>query len=224
MTTVAIMQPYFFPYAGYYRLLAVADIFVILDCVQFPRRGWVHRNRFSGQDNVLKWLTVPIQKSSYHSPISSLSFAVNAHETFKKRISTFPTLSNVLDDKNNLSSTVLNIQGSLVDYLERTLLHTSTLLGYTPKIYRSSHLKISAKKKGQARIEAIAQEFQATRYINLEGGINYYQPDSFQNLGITLAIFSPYKGDKISILERLINQETSTIKNEINQNLHFIEL
>ncbi|WP_417454250.1 WbqC family protein [Kiloniella sp.] len=223
MTTVAIMQPYFFPYAGYYRLFALADIFVILDCVQFPRRGWVHRNKFSCQDRSLKWLTVPLQKASYNSPISSLNFAENAHETFQKRIATFPNLSESLNDKNDFSSIVLNFQGTYVDYLERTLRHTTTKLGYEPKIYRSSQLNISHEKKGQARIEAIAQEFEATKYINLEGGINYYQPNSFQNLGITLAVFTPYKGKKISILERLLNNETSAITKEIKQNLDLLE-
>jgi hypothetical protein len=45
ISTVAIMQPYFIPYAGYFRLFAATDLFVIYDCVQFARRGWVHRNR-----------------------------------------------------------------------------------------------------------------------------------------------------------------------------------
>jgi hypothetical protein len=43
--TIAVMQPYFIPYAGYFRLFAASDLFVIYDCVQFPRRGWVQRNR-----------------------------------------------------------------------------------------------------------------------------------------------------------------------------------
>jgi hypothetical protein len=46
MATVAVMQPYFMPYAGYFRLFCAADVFVMFDCVQFRRRGWVHRNRF----------------------------------------------------------------------------------------------------------------------------------------------------------------------------------
>jgi hypothetical protein len=45
MTTVSIMQPYFLPFAEYFRLFAASDVFVLLDDVQFPRRGWVHRNR-----------------------------------------------------------------------------------------------------------------------------------------------------------------------------------
>jgi hypothetical protein len=45
MTTVAVMQPYFLPYPGYFRLFAAADQVALFDCVQFPRRGWVHRSR-----------------------------------------------------------------------------------------------------------------------------------------------------------------------------------
>ena len=44
------MQPYFVPYAGYFRLFAASDLFVIYDCVQFPRRGWVHRNKMFAAD------------------------------------------------------------------------------------------------------------------------------------------------------------------------------
>jgi hypothetical protein len=48
MSRIAVMQPYFFPYAGYFRLLQAADHFVLLDCVQFPRRGRVHRTQVPG--------------------------------------------------------------------------------------------------------------------------------------------------------------------------------
>ena len=42
---IAIMQPYFFPYIGYFNLINMTDIFVFLDNVQFNRRGWIHRNK-----------------------------------------------------------------------------------------------------------------------------------------------------------------------------------
>ena len=45
LTTIAVMQPCFVPYAGYVRLFAASDLLVVFDCVPFPRRGWVHRNR-----------------------------------------------------------------------------------------------------------------------------------------------------------------------------------
>lgn len=45
MKRVAIMQPYFLPYLGYFQLMAAVDVFVLFDNVQFIRRGHIHRNR-----------------------------------------------------------------------------------------------------------------------------------------------------------------------------------
>lgn len=54
----SVMQPYYYPYAGYFRLFAAVDLFVILDCVQFNRRGRVHRYQKGN-----KWVTLPIKKT-----------------------------------------------------------------------------------------------------------------------------------------------------------------
>ena len=58
MNTVAVMQPMWAPYAGYFRLFVAADVFVYFDDVQFPRRGWVHRYKQDG-----KWVTLPVAKA-----------------------------------------------------------------------------------------------------------------------------------------------------------------
>ena len=76
--TVAVMQPYFFPYAGYFRLLAAADVFVIYDCVQFPRRGRVHRCEVTGLSGETQWLTLPLAHQPRDVLIRDLAFAVNA--------------------------------------------------------------------------------------------------------------------------------------------------
>lgn len=59
---IAIMQPYYYPYAGYFRLFAASDLFVIYDCVQWNRRGRVHRREVKG-----KWETLPILKTDRES-------------------------------------------------------------------------------------------------------------------------------------------------------------
>ena len=74
MTVVAVMQPYFMPYAGYFRLFAAADLVAIFDCVQFPRRGWVHRNRLPGRNGETQWLTLPLQKATTGTQINNLKF------------------------------------------------------------------------------------------------------------------------------------------------------
>jgi hypothetical protein len=84
--TVAIMQPYFFPYAGYFRLFAASDLFVIYDCVQFPRRGWVHRNRLVHVSGAERWLTLPIEKAPQSVLIRDLRFQPNAAQILADRL------------------------------------------------------------------------------------------------------------------------------------------
>lgn len=55
---IAINQPYYYPYSGYFRLIAATDLFVIYDCCQWNRRGRVHRYQKGS-----KWVTLPIKKT-----------------------------------------------------------------------------------------------------------------------------------------------------------------
>ena len=85
-STIAIMQPYFIPYAGYFRLFAASDLFVIYDCVQFPRQGWVHRNRLVDTSGKERWLTLPLAKAPQQVLIRDLRFAPNAESEFLDRL------------------------------------------------------------------------------------------------------------------------------------------
>jgi hypothetical protein len=60
---VAIMQPYFFPYIGYFTLIKHTDRFILFDTVQFIRHGWIERNRILKQDSGWLYIQVPIKKS-----------------------------------------------------------------------------------------------------------------------------------------------------------------
>ena len=60
---IAIMQPYFIPYAGYFRLFQSVDLFVVYDCIQFARRGYVHRNQLPNFTDELSWITLPLAKA-----------------------------------------------------------------------------------------------------------------------------------------------------------------
>src|SRR6188474_1146913 len=92
-TTVAIMQPYFIPYAGYFRLFAASDLFVIYDCVQFPRRGWVHRNQMLGPDGQECWLTLPLARMARDVRIRDLSFSADAGAILQERMRRIPLLA-----------------------------------------------------------------------------------------------------------------------------------
>src|SRR5215207_8721062 len=91
--TVAIMQPYFIPYAGYFRLFAASDLFVIYDCVQFPRRGWVHRNRLPDATGQESWLTLPLAKAPRDVRIRDLRFSADADQILADRMRRIPLLA-----------------------------------------------------------------------------------------------------------------------------------
>ena len=91
--TIAIMQPYFLPYTGYFRLFAASDLFVIYDCVQFPKGGWVHRNRLLDNAGVERWLTLPLKKAPHDVLIRDLQFAPNADQLLADRLRRFPLVA-----------------------------------------------------------------------------------------------------------------------------------
>ena len=68
---LAIMQPYFLPYIGYFQLMAAVDKFVLLDDVNFINRGWINRNRIAVNDEPY-WITIPLAKASQNRLINEL--------------------------------------------------------------------------------------------------------------------------------------------------------
>ena len=57
---VAIHQPHYLPWLGYFAKWASADLFVFLDTVQYEKNGWQNRNRIKAPDGP-RWLTVPVK-------------------------------------------------------------------------------------------------------------------------------------------------------------------
>jgi hypothetical protein len=64
----AIMQPYFFPYIGYFQLMHAVDVFVFHDDVQYIKSGWINRNRILVNEGPT-WFTLSVESASYALPI-----------------------------------------------------------------------------------------------------------------------------------------------------------
>lgn len=212
--TVAIMQPYFMPYAGYFRLFQASDLFVIYDCVQFPRRGWVHRNRLVDTRGVARWLTLPLAKASRDVLIRDLEFLPDAGELLAERLRPFPLATEDRDAQEILVE-MQNVTGSPVSYLERLLEHVARYLALPWKVMRSSSLEISPALRGQDRILEIARRLGATDYVNAPGGTDLYDADAFAEAGIQLRFLAPYSGPSCSILSRIVGEQRKELANDI---------
>lgn len=208
MRTVAIMQPYFFPYAGYFRLFSATDLFVIFDCVQFPRRGWVHRNQLPNANGDLTWLTLPLEKAPRDATISSLRLRSDASTALQLEMRRFPALQSPSAHCEAIKSAILPSEGEVmaVDYLERLLGECCKAMGIPFNVLRSSSLKIGDDIHGAERIIAIARRLGAQRYVNAPGGRALYGREDFAHAGLELRFLTEYSGAHTSILYRLITE------------------
>src|SRR5262245_11838347 len=139
---VAIMQPYFFPYAGYFRLFAASDLFVIYDCVQFPRRGWVHRNKLIDAAGEARWLTLPLEKAPQDVLIRDLRFPPDAAEQLAERLRPFPLAAGARPGTEHIVAALRDVRGTPLEYIERLLETTVDYCRLPWRTVRSSSLGV----------------------------------------------------------------------------------
>ncbi len=221
---VAIMQPYFFPYAGYFRLFAAVDLFVALDCVQFPRRGWVHRNRLDDRNGEKQWLTLPLRKADRDSTrIVDLEFQDDAQSALRQQVRRFPALDALEQGVAGLEQHLFDLGERPVDYLCDTLAWQAQVLGLQRPMRRSSSLDIDPGLRAQDRIIAIARAVGATEYVNAPGGRELYDASGFSHAGLDLHFLSEYGGRFESMLQRLAAEDPAHVAAEINRFTSFDE-
>jgi hypothetical protein len=202
MSTIAITQPYFFPYRVYFELVASVDCFVFLDDVQYIRRGWVNRNRITSKGNEPFYFTVPVRKSHQNEKINRIEIANNEwtenhlksfEHCYGKKTVNHPLYHyyQTLKDKNNLCEMVCE---SVVKVGEQ--------------IGISTHYDFSSRHqselKGQERILELCRIFKAKTYVNLPGGYKLYNEGIFRSYGIDLKFMKPVE-KKLSILDELFS-------------------
>ena len=209
--TVAVMQPYFAPYAGYYRLLATSDVFVIFDCVQFPRRGWVHRNRLPNAAGEAAWLTLPLAPAAYDARIDAVAFAADAAARVAEQMRRFPSLTPAPAVAAQFLSAPA-MTGRLVDYLEQQIAAARDLFGFDCEIVRSSALSIDPALRAQDRILAILAQLDATDYVNAPGGRALYDSETFAAKGVDLHFLPDYQGSNWSLLHELATRPVAELR------------
>jgi hypothetical protein len=185
---LGIMQPYIFPYIGYFQLINAVDKFIIFDDVNYIKKGWINRNRIllNGQEFMI---TIPLDKASQNKLICEIDLSPDDKWKTKllKTINTaykkapqfniaYPLLESIIDFKNrNLSIFTTNSLEQFCNYLDiKTQIISSSLR------YKTTHLK------GQNKILEICCTEQATIYINPIGGKEIYQKKAFEEKQIKL--------------------------------------
>jgi hypothetical protein len=211
-----VMQPYFFPYAGYFRLLYMADCFVIFDCVQFPRRGRVHRTEVHGPSGEIEWLTLPIARQPRDVLIKDLAFAPGAREVLDERIARYAWLTNAQGPAaERIRAHLYGPLTSVTDYLELGLRLVADLLGFNPVICRSSAFGLPPTLRSQERVIAAVEAVGGLEYINAPGGRALYDAALFARRGLKLSFLTPYEGPHKYFLPALLTLSIPTILEDV---------
>ena len=186
--TLAIMQPYFMPYIGYFQLMKAVDRFVIYDDVAFINRGWVNRNQIlvSGRAYLF---TIPLREASQNRLIGDIELdnstpwrakLLRTVEQSYKKAPQFEAIFGLLER-------VLNSQSTTIAQLATEGLRAvNQHLGIETELIESSSVYQNQHLKGQERILNICQQNGATRYINPIGGAELYDKSIFSEVGIQL--------------------------------------
>jgi hypothetical protein len=218
--TVAVMQPYFIPYAGYFRLFAASDLFVIYDCVQFPRRGWVHRNKLIDASGEPRWVTLPLVKAPQDILIKDLEFPSDASELLNQRLQPFPALENPPGAAESIVEALMHAHSTPLAYLELLLERIAKYLGLRWNVVRSSSLGIPQGLRGQDRILEIVRRVGARKYVNAPGGKELYSQEAFAQADVELSFLPEYQGPTYSILARILAEDRNRLATEISEIVH----
>jgi hypothetical protein len=185
---LAIMQPYFLPYLGYWKLIHLADTFIILDDVNYINKGWINRNRIEKAGQV-SWLTIPLEKASQNRLIRDIN--IFQDDGWKTKIirSTAGAYSKAAHKDQimpHFIKWVESASGNLSQYLFNVISEISTHLNITTQIMPTSSIFNTHDLKGEDRIIELCKITGARSYINLPGGQHLYNKCRFLQEGIDL--------------------------------------
>ena len=193
MKTIGIMQPYFMPYIGYWQLINMVDTFVILDDVNYIRRGFINRNSILVNGKSYRF-SIPVEKASQNKLIKDTKLIVDieVRKSFLKTIELsykkakmfsefFPILESiVLYDSHDLTTYILFSIKAICKYLK---IDTEILL--------SSRINKDVRLRGEERIIEINRVLNSDRYVNPIGGMALYSFEEFSKNKIELLFIKP---------------------------------
>ncbi len=226
-----IMQPYFFPYLGYFALIDRCDTWVVFDVTQYTPKTWMNRNRVLHPAESWNWITVPLANSSNSIRIHEAQVldiqkahtsALGKLSHYRNRAPHWRTVNELLDaafdGAGDASLVALNVSAMRVvcSYLG---------IAFEPIICSGMELDLSGVDHAGGWAPAISAALGADEYLNPVGGHELFSQLEFDSRGIALEFLdfptfeyetSPYSFEpNLSVLDVLMWNEVVTIRSAL---------
>lgn len=230
---VAIMQPYFFPYIGYFQLIAAVDMFIVYDNIKYTKKGWISRNRMlqNGKDVMF---SLSLKNDSDYLDVRERELAadfnrdkmLNQFKGAYRRApyfeQTFPLIEKIVryEDTN------------LFSFLHHSIVKVCEHLEIATQIRISSDIAIDHELKSQDKVLALCEAVGARTYVNAIGGMELYSKETFIEKGVDLKFIRskpfeyPQFGNEfvpwLSIIDVMMFNSLDAIKTCISTNYELI--
>ena len=186
---LAIMQPYFFPYLGYWQMLNAVDTFVIYDDVNYIKGGWINRNRML-INGIPHLFTLPLLEASPYKLINEIKI-INNDKQKQKLLKSFEMSYSKAPYKNKvielISDIILQKEDRLNIFLKYQFEKVFEYLNIDTQILLSSDIEKTEGLHAQDRVIDICKRLNTTQYINAIGGQELYSKEDFAKNGIQLS-------------------------------------
>lgn len=215
---VNIHQPNYIPALSYFAKMAAADVFVILDDVEYSKNNWTNRNRLKGA-NGLVWLTVPVRYSngsrqliSEIEPVNESKWRTKHWRTLTANYSRAPCFSAYEGSLRAIYDSEWAKLAALNEQFLRQIAGWLDITGHT-RIVKSSDLKVPGTST--ERLVEICKALDADTYLCGAGGLHYMDVGQFEKAGIEVIVHEyadlPYRqcwgpfAERLSVLDAVLN-------------------
>ncbi len=187
---LGIMQPYLFPYIGYFQLIASCDRFVIYDDVQYIKGGWINRNRIL-INGAPHYITLPIRKDASHLDTINQRYFAPDFEKHKASVARqigdayrkAPFFTNVYD---LVQECLQSNDENVASFVTQTIQRCCEYLNIATPLIMSSSLAKDVTLDAEDRVIGINKILGTDTYINSIGGLELYKRENFGRHGIQL--------------------------------------
>jgi hypothetical protein len=227
---IAVMQPYFMPYIGYFQLINAVDKFIIYDDVNYIKQGWINRNNIllNGKSHLF---SIPLKDASSFKKINEIE--INEVLFIKWKEKFFKTLELAYKKAPNYDIVISILKKSFDNYnkindlIYLSLVEICNYLGITTKIEKTSEIYHNTELSREERLIDICKKENAVTYINPIGGQELYTKDYFNKHDISLLFLKTGKIEYLqfdhdfvpwlSIIDILMFNSTEEISFMLNQ-------
>jgi len=179
------MQPYLFPYIGYWQLVNSVDEFVIMEDLNYIKQGFINRNYILVHGEAHRF-TMELHGASQNKLINEIDIGNNREKIIKTIEVTYSNAPYSTDVFPLIKYIMQYPENNLARFISNSIEQISDYLGINTTIIRSSDIKRNHQLKAQDMVLDICKQLHTTCYINSIGGQKLYSKDIFKEHGLEL--------------------------------------